>query len=76
MNQKLTYYHVLTPEGLSMTFIGGPVLPGDDEDHVWLTTPDNKPLFRVRREHVRESSREDTVRRLLADMRAARMRSN
>jgi hypothetical protein len=66
------HYHVQTPDGLSMTFIGGDLLPAGD-GHVWLTTPGgNKPVLRVRRQHVRKSSPEETAARLLADARAVR----
>ncbi len=65
------YYHVATPEGLDFTFIGGPLVDGGD-GFVTLTAPDGRPLLRVRREWVRESSRAEAAERILADRRAPR----
>jgi hypothetical protein len=65
------FYHVQTPGGPSMTFLAGGLLP-DGDGYVCLTSlDDNKPLFQVPRQYVRESSPEETAR-FLADIRAAR----
>ena len=55
-----------------MTFLAGGLLPAGD-GHVWLTSlAENKPLFRVRRQYVREASPEETAARFLEDARAIR----
>ena len=62
---NLHYYHVQTAE-VSMTVIGGPLLPGD-AGHVWITKPDGDLLFQVPREAIRESSQGELVQRLTED---------
>jgi hypothetical protein len=68
------YYHVQTGE-VSMTVIGGPLLPGDDGHHVWITKPTGEPLFQVPREAVHVSSPEEAAQRLAEDRQWARARN-
>lgn len=67
------YYRIQTPEA-SMTIIGGELLPGD-AGHVWITTPDGQALFQVLKEHVSETSRTDTVLRVMGDVEQAKGRN-
>lgn len=69
----LYYYHVHTDE-VSMTVIGGALVPGD-AGHVWITAPDGKALFQVPREAVSVSSPEEAAQRLVEDRQWARARN-
>jgi len=63
------YYFVQIPEeNLVITWIGGDLLPAEP-GHVWLTTPENKPVRKVRSECVQPSTREETARRMAQDRR-------
>jgi len=65
MNPDPSYYHIQTAE-VSMTVIGGPLLPGD-EGCVWITKPDGSPLFQVPREAVKKTTASGLSRRLIED---------
>jgi hypothetical protein len=66
-----SYYLVETPEA-TLTFIGSvqhdPLAPG----LVWLCAPGGRSLFQCPTKWVSESTREQTVERILADRRASR----
>ena len=62
MKTEVHYYHIHTP-GVSMTILGGPLLPGD-AGHVWITTPTGKPLLQVPRSAVTLTNAEETAQRV------------
>jgi hypothetical protein len=67
MKPIVHYYHIQTPDGLSMTFIGGDLVAAGD-GYVWLTRPwSNEPILRVPCACVHQSSPEETAARILAD---------
>ncbi|MBI4662161.1 MAG: hypothetical protein HY735_25355 [Verrucomicrobia bacterium] len=72
MNPK--HFHVQTPEG-SFTWIGGSIEPAGNGD-VWLCNPGGERVLKASAKCVRESSREETARRILEDRRAAKAPMN
>ena len=72
MNPK--HYHVQTPKG-SFTWIGGRIEPASNGD-VWLTKPGGERVLRVPRRYVKETTREETARRIVEDRRASKAPMN
>ncbi len=73
MNTAL-FYLVQTPE-VSLTWIGGPLLPAEP-GHVWLTNPSGKPVLKVPKDYVQQTTKEQTAQRIINDKRAAKAKYN
>jgi len=67
MSKPILHHFVIeTSEGLCFTWIGGRLIP-DGKDHVWLTTPGGRKVFRALRKEVSPSSPEDFIKRVKND---------
>jgi hypothetical protein len=77
MKSTLFYFLVELPEtGTAMTWIGGGLKPSKRPGHVWLTTPDGKPVLEAPRDQVHPSTPEDTARRIFEERRLAKAPCN
>jgi hypothetical protein len=71
------YFYVELPEpGISMTWIGGALIPSEKRGRVWLTTPAGEPVLEVEAEYVHASSMQETAARIIADRAAAKIGLN
>ena len=68
MKPKIHYFRVSKPSG-AFTFIGGPIKPGSP-GKVWLCQPDGEPVLEVRAECVKPTTRQETAKRIQADLSA------
>lgn len=68
MNPK--HYHVQTPAG-SFTWIGGETQPAGEND-VWLCSPRGERVLRVPADCVRPTTRDETPKRIQADLRTSK----
>ena len=72
MKKPVFYFIVEIPEtGLAITWIGGGLKPSKRPGHVWLTTPDGRPVLEAPQSQVHPSNPEDAARRILEERRLA-----
>ena len=68
MNPK--HFHVQIPEG-SFTWIGGSLEPASNGD-VWLCNPGGERVLKVPGRYVKETTQEETARRIVEDRRGSK----